>query len=175
MTNNKQNSVEWFIDQLEEKGDAWENVSIRRVNISIDVSEYMELKTKAKAMHKEETTITENTSDGYHTFKELYEFRKAYNVALFNEWGSQKERQIGNQWTPLNTKNHVHKSWKHHDGELCFSGGWFIVVAVLPTGQISNHYKAEDWDLFKIPEVEKALFPFDGHIGEDVIKRLLES
>lgn len=49
-----QSSVEWFIEQLEEKGDAWENVSIRRVNISIDVSEYMELKIKAKAMHKEE-------------------------------------------------------------------------------------------------------------------------
>lgn len=174
MTNSKQSSVEWLIDQLEEKGDAWENASIRRVNILIDVSEYMELKTKAQAMHTEETTITENTSDGYHTFKELYEFRKAYNVALFNEWGSQNERQIGNQWTPLNTKNHVHKSWKHHDGELCFGGGWFIVVAVLPTGQISNHYKAEDWDLFKIPEVEKALFPFDGHTGEDIIKRLLE-
>ena len=55
MTNNKQQTaVEWFIDQLEEKGDAWENVSIRRVQISIDVSEYMELKTKAKAMHKTE-------------------------------------------------------------------------------------------------------------------------
>lgn len=54
MSNNKQSSVEWFIDQLEEKGDAWENVSIRRVQISIDVSEYMELKTKAKAMHKDE-------------------------------------------------------------------------------------------------------------------------
>ena len=50
-----QSSVEWFIEQLEEKGDSWENASIRRVNISIDVSEYMELKTKAKAMHKEES------------------------------------------------------------------------------------------------------------------------
>jgi hypothetical protein len=160
MSNNKQSSVEWLLDRIEDVDSAkiWDDI-----------------KQQAKAMHTEETTITENTSDGYHTFKELYEFRKAYNVALFNEWGSQNERQIGNQWTPLNTKNHVHKSWKHHDGELCFGGGWFIVVAVLPTGQISNHYKAEDWDLFKIPETEKALFPFDGHTGEDVIKRLLES
>ena len=54
MSNNKQSSMELFIEQLEEKGGAWENVSIRRVQISIDVSEYMELKTKAKAMHKEE-------------------------------------------------------------------------------------------------------------------------
>lgn len=54
MSNNEQSSVEWLIEQLEEKGGAWENVSIRRLNISIDVSEYMELKTKAKAMHREE-------------------------------------------------------------------------------------------------------------------------
>jgi hypothetical protein len=104
--------------------------------------------------------IDENTSDGYHTFKELYEFRKAYNVALFNEWAMQN-------------KYDVHKSWKHNDGEECFGGGWFIVVAVLPGGQISNHYEAKDWDLFKTPEVEKAKYPFDGHTGEDVIKRLI--
>ena len=43
---------------------------------------------------------------------------------------------------------------------------------MLPTGLISNHYKAEDWDLFKIPEVEKALHEFDGHTSEDVLNRL---
>ncbi len=106
--------------------------------------------------------ITGETSDGYHTFNELYEFRKAYNVALFNEWGRYD-----------NLSYEVHKSWKHHDGELCFGGGWFIVVAVLPSGQISNHYEAKDWDLFKIPEKEKALFEFDGHTSEDVINRLI--
>ena len=54
MSNNKQSSIDLFIDQLEEKGGAWENVSIRRLNISIDVSDYMELKQQAKAMHREE-------------------------------------------------------------------------------------------------------------------------
>ena len=54
----KQSSIELFIEQLEEKGDAWENVSIRRVNISIDVSEYMELKQQAKAMHRKEHAKT---------------------------------------------------------------------------------------------------------------------
>jgi hypothetical protein len=103
--------------------------------------------------------ITENTSDGYHTFKELYAFRKAYNVALFNEWSK-------------SGKCHVHKSWRHHDGELCFGGGWFIVVAVLPDGQISNHYEAKDWELFDILDTEKALYEFDGHTGADVIARL---
>jgi hypothetical protein len=126
---------------------------------------------QAKEMEKEYNKITENTSDGYHTFKELYEIRKAYNVALFNEWGFQKETYWENIITT--PKYNVHKSWKHHDGELCFGGGWFIVVAVLPTGQISNHYKAEDWDLFKIPETEKALFEFDGHTTQDVTDRLI--
>jgi hypothetical protein len=103
--------------------------------------------------------IDGNTSDGYHTFNELYEFRKAYNAALFNEWAA-------------GGKCSAHKSWRHHDGELCFGGGWFIVVAVLPDGQISNHYEAKDWDLFAVPETERALFEFDGHTGADVVERL---
>jgi hypothetical protein len=98
-------------------------------------------------------------SDGYHTFNELYEFRKMYNAALFNEWAK-------------DSKYDVHKSWRHYEGDECFGGGWFIVVAVLPTGQISNHYEAKDWDLFQVPEVEKALFPFDGHTSNDVLERL---
>jgi hypothetical protein len=108
---------------------------------------------------QEPVAIDGNTSDGYHTFNELYEFRKAYNAALFNEWA-------------VGGKCSVHKSWRHHDGELCFGGGWFIVVAVLPDGQISNHYEAKDWDLFAVPETERALFEFDGHTGADVVERL---
>lgn len=103
--------------------------------------------------------IVSQVSDGYHSFEELYTFRKVYNAALFNEWAKQK-------------KFSVHKSFKHYDGELCFGGGWFIVVALLPTGQITNHYESEDWNLFKIPEKEKALFEYDGHTPSDVIYRL---
>ena len=119
---------------------------------------------------------TNSISDGYHTFRELYEFRKVYNAALFNEWAMQK---ISNpKWAnednqPVHLpKYDVHKSWKHSDGELCFGGGWFIVVALLPTGQISNHYEAKDWDLFNIPTTEKAKFDFDGHTSRDVLERL---
>jgi len=123
-------------------------------------------------------------SDGYHTFDELYEFRKMYNAALFNEWAKQNTQllQIPLQKqsdVPMyviqpnyKAKYNVHKSWKHYDGELCFGGGWFIVSAMLPSGLISNHYEAKYWDLFKIPEVEKALFEFDGHTGKDVLERL---
>ena len=114
---------------------------------------------QAKQMETEQNKVTQDTSDGYHTFKELYDFRMMYNAALFNEW-------------TLQNKYEVHKSWKHNDGELCLGGGWFIVVAMLPTGQISNHYSAEHWDLFKILETETALFPFDGHTSQDVLSRL---
>ena len=59
MSNYKQSSVELFIDQLEEKGKAYEEtVGVRTVNICIDVSEYMELKQQAKAMHKDEQINT---------------------------------------------------------------------------------------------------------------------
>jgi hypothetical protein len=117
-------------------------------------------------------------SDGFHTFKELYEFRKVYNAVLFNEWAlgwyqveQGKEKGVKYLHQPTSRYN-VHKSWKHFDGELCFGGGWFIVVAMLPTGQISNHYEAKYWDLFKIPETEKALFEWDGHSSQDVLERL---
>ena len=102
--------------------------------------------------------VTEDTSDGYHTFKELYEFRLLYNAALFNEWA--KQGLYG-----------VHKSTKHFDGEDCFGGGWFIVMAQLPFGQISNHYVLEDWDLFKC-EVRERGNEWDGHTAQDVANRL---
>ena len=102
--------------------------------------------------------ITEDTSDGYHTFKELYEFRLLYNALLFNEW-SQHGRYA------------VHKSTKHSDGEDCFGGGWFIVVATLPTGDISNHYEMKDWDLF-VCETREVAKEWDGHSSLDVLQRL---
>ncbi len=107
---------------------------------------------------EEGTEITEDTSDGYHTFKELYEYRKLYNAGMFNL---------------LPESFNVHKSKKHSDSELCFGGGWFVVMATLPTGQISNHYEMKDWDLFKCEERELAE-EWDGHTSEDVVKRISE-
>ncbi|TLF74080.1 hypothetical protein [Nocardia cyriacigeorgica] len=103
-------------------------------------------------------TITSETSDGYHTFAELYHYRMLYNAALFNEWAA------ANRYG-------VHKSIRHADGELCFGGGWFVVYAQLPTGQISNHYEMTDWDRFRVPERERAA-EWDGHTPEQVAERL---
>lgn len=103
-------------------------------------------------------------SDGYHTINELYRYRMLYNAAFFNalyaEY-SERDTAIGP----------IVKSRKHSDGELCFGGGWFIVVANLPTGQISNHYRDEYWDLFKVLEVEQAP-EYDGHTPAVAADRL---
>ena len=106
--------------------------------------------------------IDENTSDGYHTFKELYEFRLLLNAALFSSWDDDFD-----PYHPF-----VCKSRRHSDGTIPFNDeNWFIVVAELPQGQISFHYEMKDWDLFKIPEV---LVPprYDGHSAADVATRL---
>lgn len=65
----------------------------------------------------------------------------------------------------------VCKSHKHHDGEECFGGGWFIVMAELPTGQISNHYENRYWELFNIPELDTA-WEWDGHTSNEAADRI---
>lgn len=105
-------------------------------------------------------------SDGYHTFNELYDFRMLYNAHFFNllAYLHDEHGDVGQYAKPV-------KSKRHSDGELCFGGGWFVVVAQLPTGQITNHYPMKDWNLFQIDEVEKAP-EWDGHSPQDVAKRL---
>lgn len=100
----------------------------------------------------------ERTGDEYHTLDELYEYRMLYNALAVSEWAD-------------SDRFPVVKSWNHSDGKPCFGGGWFIVVATLPAGQVSNHYKAEHWDLFQCPEVD--LPPeYDGHTPRDAADRM---
>ena len=47
-------AVEKFIEQLEDQGDSWENVSIGRIQISIKVEDYLKLKEQAKEMEREQ-------------------------------------------------------------------------------------------------------------------------
>lgn len=95
-----------------------------------------------------------NFSDGYHTFNELYNQRMILSAALFNQFPDIS-------W----------KSRKHHDGELCFGGGWFIVGIDTPRGQYTYHYKDEFWDLFNCKELEVSK-EWDGHTDKDVDRLL---
>lgn len=42
---------------------------------------------------------------------------------------------------------------------------------MLPTGQVSNHYKLEDWNLFDVSEVDLAPV-WDRHTPEDAANRI---
>ena len=82
---NKMTAVQWFIEQLEQKGDAWENVSIRRIQISVDVSEYLDLKRQAKEMEKEQ--IIDAWEDGVRSDNGFFgTFEQYYN----EEYGGNK-------------------------------------------------------------------------------------
>lgn len=98
--------------------------------------------------------------DEYHTIKELYEHRMYLNIALFHAWHNLGEK-CGFK---------VIKSLFHNDGTM-FEGGYFVVMAITPQGQISYHYNLKYWDKFKIEELDKA-FPYDGHTSNDVQERL---
>lgn len=96
-------------------------------------------------------------SDGHHTHNELYAFRALLHAYTVRHW---RDRGVP-----------VVKSWQHHDGEACFGGGWFIVVAELATGQVSNHYRAEWWELFDIDSVGRAPV-WDGHTPAEAAERM---
>lgn len=64
-------------------------------------------------------------------------------------------------------------SFCHSDGELCFGGGWFIVMANLPTGQVSNHYKTiTDFGYFSYIPLRDKADVWDGHTPEDAKERI---
>jgi hypothetical protein len=98
-----------------------------------------------------------NPRDEYHTMTELYDYRMLYNAHAALGW--------------LAAGIPVIKSHRHSDGEECFGGGWFIVTADLPTGQVSNHYRDEYWSLFEVPEVDLAP-EWDGHTPQVAADRL---
>lgn len=124
---------------------------------------YIEMLNKMITALKEEYNIdTGKITDTFHTFDELYDYRMLYNALWVNELLETGECE-------------VFKSKKHEDGELCFGGGWFIVVVILPNGEIiDNHYEEKYWDLFKCMEVEKSYIKYDGHTPQDVKDRMIK-
>lgn len=93
-------------------------------------------------------------SDGFHTFNSLYHQRLILFATLVNAFPTLA-------W----------KSRKHHNDEVPFGGGWFIVGINTPSGQYTYHYEDKDWDIFRCQEMETAP-EWDGHTDKDV-ERLL--
>ena len=97
--------------------------------------------------------IDGNTSDGYHTFNELYHHR----AVLFS----------------VIVKTFPDKAWKslrHHDGTMY--DGMFIVGVDTPEGQATYHYDIDPyWDMFECRELECAP-EWDGHTPAQAIERI---
>jgi hypothetical protein len=82
--NKQQTAVEWLIQEIESKGDAWENASIKKIQISIDASEYAELKAQAKEMEKQQIInafdgfplIARNSQNGEEYYNKTYKTKK---------------------------------------------------------------------------------------------------
>lgn len=97
---------------------------------------------------------TSMIADGYHTFNDLYEQRLYLTAALFNDHPAL-----------------AYKTRRHADGSEPFGGGWFYVEIKTPDGPYGYHYENQFWDLFDIPERDKAR-EWDRYTSKDV-KRLL--
>lgn len=97
--------------------------------------------------------IDENTSDWYHTFKELYEHRIALYIRLVNETKYKYKRH----------KSIFHNDWSNMDWR-------FIVMWYVPE-QISYHLPLDKRQLVDCPEQKKA-DKRDWHTADDVVNRL---
>lgn len=110
---------------------------------------------------KEEKIDTNLISDGYHTFKELYDHRIALFIVLCNLLYSRFRGEDKMPW----------KSVKHFDGIEW--EGWFIAGIGYAKGkQITYHLPIEDWDKLRVVAYDKAPVEWDGHTPADVIERL---
>ena len=78
MSNKQQTAVEWIIHEIESKGDAWENASIKKIQISIDASEYAELKAQAKEMEKEQIIKAYENTNSMAMYGEQY-YNETFN------------------------------------------------------------------------------------------------
>lgn len=97
--------------------------------------------------------INGDTSDGYHTFNELYHHR----AVLFS----------------VIVKAFSDKAWKskmHHDGTMY--NGMFIVGIETPNGQATYHYDIDPyWNMFECQELKRAP-EWDGHSPKEAIDRI---
>lgn len=97
-------------------------------------------------------SVSGDTSDGYHTFDELYYHRMVLFSIICNQ-----------------NKNLAWKSMKHHDGTMYEN--YFIVGISTPEGDYTYHYDIRDWNYFNVKELERAP-KWDGHKPSDITRLL---
>ena len=113
---------------------------------------------------KDQVVYGSGVSDGYHTMEELYDHRRALNIALFHALDALYQFASLNIFIPK-----VYKARNHHPKSDPMFEGYFIVFCVgldakQTTIWTSYHYDLKYWDDFKIREATfSPPYPF-GHI-----------
>jgi hypothetical protein len=100
-------------------------------------------------------TNAAQTSDGYHTFDELYEHRALLFIALMRAYP-----EIS--WRANN----------HSDGTMYED--YFVAGMHLPPGDITYHMPLDKWEMLDGCNIITTLRapPFDGYTSNDVLSRL---
>lgn len=94
--------------------------------------------------------ISGSTSDGYHTFDELYHHRMILFSVICNTY-----------------KKSAWKSKLHADGTMY--DDYFIVGLFTPEGDFTYHYHIDHWDKFQVAILKEAP-TWDGHEAKDVTR-----
>ncbi len=112
----------------------------------------------------EEGYDTNQISDGYHTFGELYEHRAALFIALCKVTEMlEVEAGMGS--------GKVWRSRLHSDGTSY--EGWFILGIGMAKGlQITYHLPIDKWNETYFAKTLDKAPEFDGHTSKDVLNRL---
>lgn len=112
--------------------------------------------------------ITGETSDGYHTFDELYEHRTVLWIALCRELDRMHNIVFGKRkgW-----RKPVWRSKIHSDGSSY--EGWFILGMNRPKGyQMTYHIPMSFWKDTGFAATLKKAPEYDGHTSKDVLERI---
>ena len=134
-----------------------ENCALRKEGEAYDDPKRMEkydaINSAIDLINNPSLLVTGDTSDGYHTFNELYHHRAVLFSVIVKAFPDQA-------W----------KSRKHHDGSMY--DGMFIVGIETPNGPASYHYDINPyWDMFQCKELEYAP-EWDGHTPAQAIARI---
>lgn len=113
-----------------------------------------------------------STSDGYHTFDELYEHRTGLLASLCNLTAECLRHLKAESAIP----GVLFKSWHHYDGEM-YDGMFIVGINCAnnpfePDRWATWHCEGEWWDRFDIPELDRAP-EWDGHTPADALERLV--
>lgn len=107
---------------------------------------------------------TNEVSDGYHTFGELYEHRITLFIALCKMIYNDPQYQTGQ-------KSEIWRSKLHSDGTNF--DDWFIMGIGKEKGeQITYHLPIEKWKDTDFANTLENAYEWDGHTPKDVLNRL---